>query len=48
MLLGDKGVRELAEAMRLPRLRYPKLKVALVGELGAANPNVISKEELDG
>ncbi|WP_426267480.1 glycosyltransferase family 4 protein [Sphingomonas sp. LHG3443-2] len=47
-LLGDKGVRELAEAMRLLRPRYPKLEVTLVGELGAANRTAISKQELDG
>lgn len=47
-LLGDKGVRELAEAMRLLRPRYPKLKLTLVGELGAANRTAISKQEVDG
>ena len=47
-LLGDKGVRELADAMRLLRPRYPKLELTLVGELGAANRTAISTEELDG
>lgn len=46
-LLGDKGVRELAEAMRLLRPRYPKLELTLVGELGAANRTAIC-EELKG
>ncbi|WP_338504090.1 glycosyltransferase family 4 protein [Sphingomonas kaistensis] len=47
-LLGDKGVRELAEAMRLLRPRYPKLELTLVGELGAANRTAIPADELSG
>ncbi len=47
-LLGDKGVRELAGAMRLLRPRYPELHLTLVGELGAANRTAIGREELDG
>lgn len=47
-LLGDKGVRELAGAMRLLRSIYPELSLTLVGELGAANRTAISQEELDG
>jgi glycosyltransferase involved in cell wall biosynthesis len=47
-LLGDKGVRELAGAMRLLKPRYPGLSLTLVGELGAANRTAISRQELDG
>ncbi|GAA4040338.1 glycosyltransferase family 4 protein [Sphingomonas rosea] len=47
-LLGDKGVRELAEAMRLLRPRHPGLKVTLLGELGAINRTAITAGELDG
>jgi len=45
-LLGDKGVRELAEAMRLLRPRFPKLRLTLVGELGAANRTAVTAAEL--
>jgi glycosyltransferase involved in cell wall biosynthesis len=47
-LLGDKGVRELAEAMRLVRSSRPGVRLTLVGELGAANRTAISKEEVQG
>jgi glycosyltransferase involved in cell wall biosynthesis len=47
-LLGDKGVRELAGAMRRLKPRYPELRLTLLGELGAANRTAISQEELDG
>ncbi|GAA4008145.1 glycosyltransferase family 4 protein [Sphingomonas humi] len=47
-LLGDKGVRELAGAMRLLKPRYPDLSLTLVGELGVANRTAISQAELDG
>jgi glycosyltransferase involved in cell wall biosynthesis len=47
-LLGDKGVRELAGAMRRLRPRYPGLSLTLVGELGVANRTAISQQELDG
>lgn len=47
-LLGDKGVRELAGAMRLLKPRYPELSLILVGELGAANRTAISQQEVDG
>ncbi|WP_344706898.1 glycosyltransferase family 4 protein [Sphingomonas swuensis] len=47
-LLGDKGVRELAEAMRLLRPRYPALELTLVGGLGAANRTAISAAEVRG
>jgi glycosyltransferase involved in cell wall biosynthesis len=46
-LLGDKGVRELAGAMRRLRPRYPGLSLTLVGELGVANRTAISQQELD-
>jgi glycosyltransferase involved in cell wall biosynthesis len=46
-LLGDKGVRELAGAMRRLRPRHPGLSLILVGELGAANRTAIAREELD-
>ena len=45
-LLGDKGVRELAAAMRLLRPRFPKLELVLVGDLGAANPTAVSAAEV--
>jgi glycosyltransferase involved in cell wall biosynthesis len=47
-LLGDKGVRELAGAMRLLKPRHPGLSLILLGELGAANRTAISRQELDG
>lgn len=47
-LLGDKGVRELAEAMRLLRPRQPQLKLTLIGESGAANRTAIGAEEIKG
>lgn len=47
-LLGDKGVRELAGAMRLLRPRHPGLSLTLLGDLGAANRTAISREELQG
>lgn len=47
-LLGDKGVRELAGAMRLLKPRYPRLSLTLLGELGAINRTAISPEELAG
>lgn len=47
-LLGDKGVREQAGAMRLLKSRYPELSLTLLGELGAANRTAISRQEIDG
>lgn len=47
-LLGDKGVRELAGAMRRLKPRYPGLSLTLVGEVGAANRTAVSQQELDG
>ncbi|WP_029942232.1 glycosyltransferase family 4 protein [Sphingomonas astaxanthinifaciens] len=45
-LLGDKGVRELAEAMRLLKPRHPGLRLTLLGELGAQNRTAIGADEL--
>lgn len=45
-LLGDKGVRELAEAARLVRQRYPQVSFQLLGFLDARNRTAISREEL--
>ena len=45
-LLGDKGVREYAEAARRIRQIYPNVRFLLVGWIDG-NPNSISKEELD-
>lgn len=47
-LLGDKGVRELAEAMRLLKPRYPKLSLTLLGDLAVANRTAIAQREVDG
>jgi glycosyltransferase involved in cell wall biosynthesis len=47
-LLGDKGVRELAGAMRLLKPRYPGLSLTLLGDLGAANRTAVSRAELQG
>jgi glycosyltransferase involved in cell wall biosynthesis len=47
-ILGDKGVRELAGAMRRLKPGYPGLSLTLVGELGAANRTAILQEEVDG
>ena len=46
-LLGDKGVREYAEAARLIRLQHPDVVFHLVGWLDE-NPDAISQQELDG
>lgn len=45
-LLGDKGVREFAEAARLVRARRPECRFRLVGWIDA-NPAAIAREELD-
>ncbi|WP_300974423.1 glycosyltransferase family 4 protein [Sphingomonas sp. LHG3406-1] len=47
-LLGDKGVRELAGAMRLLKPRFPKLELTLLGPQGAANRTAVGAEELQG
>ncbi len=44
--LGDKGVREYAQAANILKQRYPKVKCALVGWIDS-NPNAISQTELD-
>lgn len=46
-LLGDKGVREYAEAARRIRLQRPDVVFHLVGWLDE-NPDAISQQELDG
>lgn len=45
--LGDKGVRELAGAMRRLKPRYPEMHLTLLGVLGAANRTAISQQQLD-
>lgn len=45
-LLGDKGVREYAQAAQRTRALYPQAKFSLVGWLDQ-NPNVIAQTELD-
>lgn len=45
-LLGDKGVREYAQAARQLKSRYPEVQFALVGWIDS-NPNAISQSELD-
>jgi len=47
-LLGDKGVRELAAAMRMLKPVHPDLSLTLVGKLGPANRTAISSQELEG
>ncbi len=46
-LLGDKGVREYAEAARLLKRSHPLVQCALVGWIDS-NPNAIAQGELDG
>jgi glycosyltransferase involved in cell wall biosynthesis len=46
-LLGDKGVREYAEAARLLRRRHPQVHCAMVGWIDS-NPDAITEDELDG
>src|SRR5690625_545182 len=45
-LLGDKGVREYAEAARIIKQQYPQVQFDLVGRLDV-NPNAITQAELD-
>lgn len=45
-LLGDKGVREYAEAARRIRAKYPAARFDLVGWIDV-NPDAIKQEELD-
>jgi glycosyltransferase involved in cell wall biosynthesis len=47
-LLGDKGVRELADAMRLVRRHHPAVSLTLLGDLGAANRTAITPSEVAG
>lgn len=46
-LLGDKGVREYAQAARQVRARHPGVRFALVGWIDE-NPDAITQSELDG
>lgn len=46
-LLGDKGVREYAQAARLLRRRHPQVRCAMVGWIDS-NPDAITAAELDG
>lgn len=46
-LLGDKGVREYAEAARQVKSRFPGARFALLGELDRENRTAIGKHELD-
>ncbi len=46
-LLGDKGVREYAEAARLLQLTHQQVRCVLVGWIDS-NPNAITQAELDG
>ncbi|MDM1717157.1 glycosyltransferase family 4 protein [Thiopseudomonas alkaliphila] len=45
-LLGDKGIREYAEAAQLVKQQYPNVEFDLVGRIDI-NPNAIKQEELD-
>ncbi len=47
-LLGDKGLRILAEAMRRVQASRQGVQLTLVGFLGAANPSAITPDELRG
>lgn len=46
-LLGDKGVREYAQAAALVKARYPDVNFGMVGWIDD-NPDAISQHELDG
>ena len=46
-LLGDKGVREYAQAARLLKRSHPRIQCAMVGFIDS-NPNAITQPELDG
>lgn len=45
-LLGDKGLREYAQAARLIKAKYPQAQFDLVGSIDS-NPSAISQKELD-
>jgi glycosyltransferase involved in cell wall biosynthesis len=47
-LLAQKGLRELAEAMRIVRRAHPHARLALLGFAGGANSSAIAQAELDG
>ena len=46
-LLGDKGVREYAQAARLLKRSNPRVQCAMMGWIDS-NPNAITQAELDG
>lgn len=46
-LLGDKGVREYAQAAAEVKRRFPRARFRLLGGLDASNPTAIGKQELD-
>lgn len=46
-LLGDKGVREYAEAARMLKARFPSAKFSLLGELDTHNRSAIAEGELE-
>lgn len=45
-LLGDKGIREYAQAARLIKQRHPEVRFVLVGAIDS-NPNSVGRAELD-
>ena len=45
-LLGDKGVRQYAEAARRIKQRHPEIEFQLAGDIDS-NPDTITREELD-
>ncbi|MEK7345074.1 MAG: glycosyltransferase family 4 protein [Pseudomonadota bacterium] len=45
-LLGDKGIREYAQAARIIKQRNPAVRFVLVGDIDS-NPNSVSQTELD-
>lgn len=47
-LLGDKGLRELAEAMRRVRQQRPSVSLTLLGGVGTANRSAITHSEVSG
>lgn len=46
-MLGDKGIREFAEAARLVRLQGIDAEFQLLGPIDAHNPNSIPRDEID-
>lgn len=46
-LLGDKGVKECAEAVRMLKAKGMKLRFIFLGQVGAANPSAIDGSEIE-